>query len=46
MLGLCDRWHQVPDAIYAIGDAPRLLRQLRIEELARPEEGGEEWQGT
>jgi hypothetical protein len=38
----------VPDEVLAIEDAPRLLRMLRIEALAAPEqlEGGEEWQAA
>jgi hypothetical protein len=40
---LCDRWKKVPDEIKAIEDAPELLRMLRMEQLAMPEGGEQEW---
>ena len=39
ILGLCDRWHQVPSVVLA-EDACRVLRMLQIEALAQLE-GGE-----
>lgn len=41
MLGLCDRFKCLPSQL--MDESAELLRWLRIEELARPEGGEQEW---